>query len=129
MPHQANRILVVDDNELVRDHAAGLLRSHGYDVVSVANGVDALAALRETGTFQLLFTDMVMPGSIDGHQLALEAHKLRPAMPVLFTSGYLDGPGGGPNSSGLGVHFLIKPYRRQELAARVRQAIAEGVRV
>lgn len=128
LPVGTERILMVEDDELVRDHAVGQLRSLGYTVQSARTGPEALAILRSADAFDLLFTDMVMPGGLTGRQLADEARLLRPGLPVLFTSGYTDDAIVHDGHLDPGVHFLNKPYRRIQLANKVREALGEGTR-
>ena len=117
-------VLVVEDDDLVREHVTEQLRSLNYQVVVATDGVEALALLAEGARcFDLLFTDVVMPGGVNGRQLASAARRICPEMPVLFTSGYAQA---GLTSNGTlepGVHLLSKPYRRVELAVAVRNAI------
>jgi len=120
------RILLVEDDDLVRGHVTALLAGLGYDVVAVRNGRDALAALEDDGLFDLLFTDMVIPGGMSGRQLAAEVQARRPDLPVLFTSGYVGGELGPNASVEHGFHLLPKPYRRSELAAKIRSVLDEA---
>ena len=121
----SERILLVEDNPLVRSHVCKQLEGLGYHVVSVTNGVEAVATLTRLGDFDLLFTDVVMPGGMNGRQLADEARKLRPGMPVLFTSGYTQNAIVHHGRLDRGVHLLNKPFRLSELAAKVRTVIDE----
>jgi len=118
------RILVVEDDDLVRDHISGQLRSLGYGAVSVRNAREAIEALEGSGRFDLLFTDIVMPGGMDGRKLAAEARRLCPGIPVLFTSGYAVDPQAGSDLGEAEVHLLAKPYRRQDLAAKLQAILA-----
>ncbi len=122
------RILLVEDDDLVRDHVAAQLEGLGYSVVGARNGPEAMEQLREVDNFDLLFTDIVMPGGMNGRQLADAARKLKPSLPVLFTSGYTENAIVHHGRLDPGVHLLNKPYRRQELAAKVRQVLAAAGR-
>ncbi|WP_439579585.1 response regulator, partial [Elioraea sp.] len=126
VPHGSERILLVEDDALVRAHVAMQLEQLGYRVVSVANGPEALETLGRGDRFDLLFTDVVMPGGMNGRQLAEEARRRRPNLPVLFTSGYTEQAMLHQGSLGPGVRLLAKPYRRQELALKVREALAQA---
>ncbi|CAN5384945.1 hypothetical protein BH23ACT3_BH23ACT3_14230 [soil metagenome] len=117
------RILLVEDDELVRDVAAARLRALCYDVAEAADGHSALEMLRDSPPFALLFTDVVMPGGIDGRQLADAARALRPDLPVLFTSGYSEDAIAHHGRLDPGVDLLSKPYRFDELAARIRRSL------
>ncbi|WP_409526462.1 GAF domain-containing hybrid sensor histidine kinase/response regulator [Nitrincola sp. MINF-07-Sa-05] len=119
------KILLVEDDDLVRSHATNLLKIMGYQVVSASNGVEALSILMQGNTFDLLFTDIVMPGGLDGRQLAVEAQKLYPDLPILFTSGYTDAALLHDGSLKPGFQLLNKPYKKQTLAEKIRLALSE----
>jgi PAS domain S-box-containing protein len=116
----AERILVVEDDELVRRQLTSQLRDLGYVAVSAKDGVEALHLLRKEKALDLLFTDVVMPRGINGCELADEAAKLRPRLPVLFTSGYAESPIVQRGRLEPGFNLLRKPYRRHEMATKVR---------
>ena len=118
-------ILIVEDDELVRQHVERQLRNFGYDVEVAANGADALDLLRNRA-FDLLFTDVVMPGGMNGRQLADAAIVMRPELKVLFTSGYTENAIVHQGRLDPGVHLLQKPYRRTELAAAVRKLLGRA---
>lgn len=126
-------ILLVEDDELVRSHVSAQLDGLGYRVTAVADGARALEAVRAGAVFDLLFTDMVMPGGMNGRQLAEAVRDLRPDLPVLFTSGYTDhafddaGAGPAAGTATGKVRILTKPYKRADLAAQVRAALADGI--
>jgi PAS domain S-box-containing protein len=119
-PRGSEKILLVEDDDLVRDHVVLQLRSLGYEVISTRDGPEALDTLKRIPDFDLLFTDVVMPGGLNGRQLAEKARELRPELPVLFTSGYTENAIAHHGRLDHGVHLLNKPYRREELAAKVR---------
>jgi CheY-like chemotaxis protein len=114
-------VLVVEDEALVRDHVVGVLRELGYRVTAAANGTQALAVLATNADVDLLFTDVVMPGGLNGRQLADAARELRPGLSVLFTSGYAEDVLGGRTERG--VQLIGKPYRHDELAAKLRAVL------
>lgn len=116
-------ILVVEDDDLVRGHVIGLLEGLGYRVTSVGSGPAAIAAIEEHSSIDLLFTDVVLPGGMNGRQLAEAAQELRPTLKVLFTSGYTENAIVHHGRLDRGVQLLGKPYRRQELAAKVRKVL------
>ena len=109
----------------MRDHVFAQLTGFGYTVIRKRNGVEALEAIRVCDDFDLLFTDVVMPGGLSGRQLAEEARLLRPKLAILFTSGYTENAIVHQGRLEGGVHLLAKPYRRQELADKVRFVIEE----
>jgi CheY-like chemotaxis protein len=102
------------------------LRAFGYRVVAVANGPEALEALKRIDDFDMLFTDVVMPRGMNGRQLAAEARLLQPHLPVLFSSGYTENAIIHHGRLDPGVHLLNKPYRREELARKVREVLDEA---
>ena len=116
-------ILVVEDDELVRDHVVTQLRALGYRVMEAAAGPQALELLQQVSDFDLLFTDVVMPGGLNGPQVADAARSLRPGIRILFTSGYTENAIVHHGRVDAGVELLSKPYRRQELAAKVRKVL------
>jgi FixJ family two-component response regulator len=79
--------------------------------------------LREEPRIDLLFTDVIMPGGMNGPQLAEAAHRMRPELPVLYTSGYTENAIVHHGRVDPGVNLLHKPYRRQTLAEKIRAAI------
>jgi CheY-like chemotaxis protein len=113
-------ILLVEDNDPVREFAKTQLHYLGYQVLEAANGKDALAVLREDKEIDLLFTDVVMPGGLNGRELALEARKLYPALKVLYSSGYAESAILHMGLLDEHVQLLNKPYSRLELARRIR---------
>jgi CheY-like chemotaxis protein len=117
------KLLVVEDDPLVRDHVASQLRELGYQVTVAENGASALAVLDLGLSFDLLFTDVVMPGGVNGPALAAEAQRRRPGLRVLFTSGYTENGIVHQGRLDPGVMLLNKPYRRRDLAEKVREAL------
>ncbi|HSJ97983.1 MAG TPA: ATP-binding protein, partial [Myxococcota bacterium] len=119
----AETILLVEDEEQVRLHAQRQLAALGYRVLAASNGREALELLREHSGIDLLFTDVVMPGGIDGRQLAEEARRMHPGLKVLFTSGYSEDVIVHHGRLDAGLQLLPKPYRSAELARKVRLAL------
>jgi CheY-like chemotaxis protein len=96
----------------------------GYRVVEAASAAAALTAMREaTPGIDLLFSDVVMPGGMSGLDLAREVRKLRPELKVLLTSGFAEESLQGVDRSTEAIGFLGKPYRRHDLARRVRETL------
>ncbi|MDB5970455.1 MAG: sensory box protein [Hydrocarboniphaga sp.] len=120
-------VLLVEDEELLRIFAKTQLDGLGYRVITAANGDVALEAMRLNPDIDLLFTDVVMPGGMNGADLARAARKIQPDLKVLYTSGYTDNA--ALTQCGLSgeVHFLGKPYQRAELAQKLRSALATPV--
>ncbi|MET0429096.1 MAG: histidine kinase famiy protein [Microvirga sp.] len=121
----AETILLVDDSDDVRDLAADILTDSGYRVIAVGSGEDALAEIERGTTVDLLFTDLVMPGGINGLVLADRVHARLPDLPILLTTGYTEElVAQGPQVPTMDV--LGKPYRRTELLDRIRTALSRG---
>ena len=117
------KILVVEDDDMVRTHVTSHLASLGYTIMSTSSGEEALNALQRDGDIALLFTDVIMPGGINGGLLARKARLLRPEIKILFTSGHFSDPAITNGISGEQVLFVKKPYRLADLARVVRAAI------
>jgi CheY-like chemotaxis protein len=117
-------ILIVEDDDLVRRYVVTQVQSLGYRTLAAGNASEALTIIDQGAKIDLLFTDVVMPGSIDGWQLAVEALHRRPELKVLYTSGYarLDMSRDGRLDTG-GL-LLAKPYRKIDLAKMIRTALA-----
>jgi PAS domain S-box-containing protein len=116
-------ILVVEDDTLVRNFVIGQLRTLGYRTIAAEDGRAALAEVANGRPFDLLFTDVIMPGGMTGRQLADEVIKHRPGMKVLYTSGYTDNAIVHHGRLDEGVLLLTKPYRLPQLARMVRLAL------
>ncbi len=117
-------ILVVEDDKLVRDYVLTQLHSLGYVTLDAANAAEALAIVAAGKDFDLLFTDVIMPGAMNGRQLADAVQKTRPGLQVLFTSGYTENAIIHHGRLDSGVLLLAKPYRKSDLAAMIRKALA-----
>ena len=98
-------------------------------MVAAANGNDALAALKANPGIDLLFTDIVMPGGMNGWELADLARQIRPGLPVLFSSGYAREALVEQGRASAELTILTKPYRKAELALRLREAFTATVLV
>jgi signal transduction histidine kinase/ActR/RegA family two-component response regulator len=115
-------ILLVDDDEVVRNTVSAMLEELGYRVLNAADGNEALATLEREPGIAMLFTDVVMPG-MSGRQLAERAAQIRPGLRVLFTSGYTENSIVHSGRLDAGVELLSKPYDRDRLAAKVRRVL------
>jgi signal transduction histidine kinase/CheY-like chemotaxis protein len=114
-------ILLVEDNDLVREHTHAMLLELGYTVSIASNGPEVLEALHDGLRPVLLFTDVVLPGGMSGRDVADAAARLLPDLRVLFTSGYSGSMLMENGRLTPGVALLPKPFRRAELAERVRE--------
>jgi CheY-like chemotaxis protein len=118
-------ILVVEDDKLVRDYVLTQLHSLGYVTLDAANAAEALAIVEAGNEFDLLFTDVIMPGAMNGRQLATELQKAKPGLKVLFTSGYTENAIIHYGRLDTGILLLAKPYRKSDMAAMIRKALAD----
>jgi PAS domain S-box-containing protein len=124
MPRGREHVLLVEDNLHVRATAVDQLRSLGYTVTHVESGDAALALLEaDAKRFDLVFSDVLMPGHVDGYELAKQVLKRWPDRRVLLTSGFSGEVAGGADGGDLGVTVLRKPYRTAELARTVRSVL------
>jgi PAS domain S-box-containing protein len=119
------KILLVEDDESVRNYATAQLVKLGYRVFSAPDGAHALDFLADVPDIDLLFTDVIMPGGINGRELAAQAIRLRPSLKVLFTSGYTENSIVHQGRLDKGVQLLTKPYKRVELARKIRAVLTE----
>jgi signal transduction histidine kinase/ActR/RegA family two-component response regulator len=116
-------ILVVEDDDDVRAYTASMLRDFGYRVTEVRTASEALSALAARNDIDLLFTDVGLPGGMNGRQLAQEAVRRRPKLRVLFTSGYARDALAHEGRLDPGVDLIAKPFTRVALASKVREAL------
>jgi PAS domain S-box-containing protein len=121
-------ILVVEDDDLVRASAVGMLRDLGYTCVHASDGAAGLAVLQSDAKVDLLFTDVIMPGPVKSRELAAEAQRLRPGLPVLYTSGYTENAIVHHGRLDEGVQLLSKPYAQDDLARKIRAMLKDGRR-
>ena len=119
-------VLMVEDDEDVLNSTVVLLRELGYSVLTARNGAEALAQLKAGKRVDILFTDVVLPQGMNGRMVAVEALALRPALPVLFTTGYARNAIVHNGQLDPDVQFLAKPYTLEELARKLRAAL-DGV--
>jgi CheY-like chemotaxis protein len=124
MDGNSGRILVVDDEEMVRRLAKTMLIKLGYEVVTASNGIEAVEIYRsESETFDLIVLDMVMPG-MDGQQCFLALKSINPDVRAVISSGYSQ-EGSAQETLDEGVRgFVQKPYRLSELSSVIEKALA-----
>jgi PAS domain S-box-containing protein len=118
------RVLVVEDEDAVRESVLQMLADLGYRAVSASDATEALAILR-TGPVDLLFTDVVIPGPIGSRELAHKAQELHPGLAVLYTSGYTQNAIIHHGRLDEGVMLLSKPYQLDALARKIRLALGQ----
>jgi PAS domain S-box-containing protein len=116
-------ILVVEDDALILQQLTAQLMGLGYEVVTASAGKPALDILRDRPDIDLLFTDVILPGGMDGRQIADAALAFRPSLKVLFTTGYSENAIVHHGRLDRGVELLSKPYRKSELASKVRKVL------
>jgi len=116
-------ILVVEDDALVRKYVTAQVASLGYETLEAANAAEALKIIENGAEVDLLFTDVIMPGAMNGRQLVDEALRRRPLLKTLFTSGYTENAILHHGRLDEGVLLLAKPYRKPELARMIRVAL------
>ena len=116
-------ILVVEDNDLVRQYASSQLRDAGYQVLEAADAGQALHWLNSAQRIDLLFTDVLMPDSLSGSELAKQAATIRPELPVLYTSGYTENVLNDLSEQQRQHCLLHKPYHRAALLQRIAQIL------
>jgi len=123
MPKGDETILVVEDEPEVRAVVMHHVGGMGYQLLEAADATAALSILATPQTIHLLFTDVVLPGGMSGRELAEEARRIRPGLKVLFTSGYTSDAIVHHGRLDDGVDFLAKPYKRAELAQKLREVL------
>jgi PAS domain S-box-containing protein len=121
-------ILIVDDRPDVAELARGILRDYGYGTLMARHGREALEILGDHPEIDLLFSDLIMPGGMDGLSLAREAHRRHPALRILLTTGYAEASLERTGIERPEFDILNKPYRRAELIRRVRAALDAPIR-
>ena len=116
----AEYILVVEDDEVLRGYATEILRELGYQIFEAENGAAALQILDDHPEIDLLFTDVIMPGGLNGRQLADQALVAKPTLKVLFTSGYTRNAIVHHGRLDPDISLIGKPYSFEQLAAKIR---------
>lgn len=123
---RAGRILVLEDDADLRAIPVHILRTHGFEVIEAANGPEALESLKTEEAFDLLFSDVMLPGGMNGVEVAQEALRLQPTIRVLFATGYSRSTIEDHGMTGDEVHVLNKPYARKDLLATVDSLLSDS---
>ena len=118
-------ILVVEDDPLVRNYVSAQLEQLGYRTMVTANGPEALAAVDNGFVCDVLFTDVIMSGGMNGRQVADAVVAKLPSVRVLFTSGYTEDAIIHHGRLDPDVTLLPKPYRKADLARMIRQVLTQ----
>src|SRR5207302_10289856 len=116
-------ILVVEDDEDVRAFAVELLGALGYDVLAAKDGPAALEILDRHPGIRLLFTDCVLPGGMNGPEVADEPCRRRPGLRVLYTTGYTRDAIVRDGRLDTGIELLLKPFTADALGDKIRQML------
>ena len=124
--HGRETVLLVEDEDIVRELSSEVLRSFGYNVIEASSGKEALRFYKEFGQeISLLMTDVVMPG-MNGEELAKQLLSIQPELKILYTSGYIDDPIALSRGLKHGAAFIQKPFTNIELARKIRTVLDEG---
>jgi two-component system NtrC family sensor kinase len=126
LDEQAETILLVEDDEEVNRFSSEVLREEGYKVIATHDAHSALRLLDANPSVKLLFTDVVLPGGMNGRQLADEAQRRRPGLRVLYATGYTRNAIIHQGRLDANVELLTKPFTPDILAAKVRQILEAG---
>ncbi len=116
-------ILVIEDDEDVRAYTAGSLRELGYTILEAADAASALEIVAREPAIRLIFTDLGLPGGVDGKTLSEQARLLRPSLAVLITTAYAAGALIHDGKLDRGIDLLAKPFAFEALAARIREVL------
>ena len=116
-------ILVVEDDESLRVIPVSILRDCGYQVFEAADGVEAINHLKDEVRFDLLFTDIVLPGGMNGVDIAKEAEQFQPGIKTLFATGYAENAVIQNGKLEAGVNLINKPYSRASLLEIIRHIL------
>lgn len=120
--HPRCRVLLVEDDAPIREMTKDILSDDGFDVLDVADAETALGCLERDGPFDLLVSDVGLPG-MDGRDLASIATTLNPAMPILLVTGYAGPAGARPDFLGDDIKLLRKPFTLKQLVSSVRSLL------
>ena len=119
------KILVVEDNADVRALALALLAGLGFESFEAADGNTALSVLQQSPPVDLLLSDIVLPGGMNGRELADKVRHLNPAIKILYMSGYADSAFTEPTRQKGDAFLLSKPFGKEDLAEAVRNSLDE----
>ena len=122
---EGESILLIDDEHAVRSLAAEVLEELGYSITIAADGNEGLERLRSKTRFDVLITDVGLPGGLNGRQVADAARVLRPGIKVLFITGYAENAVLNHGHLAPGMQVLTKPFAMEALASRVKQLIEQ----
>ena len=121
--HHSETLLVVEDNDEVRSYAESALKELGYTVLLASDAAEALRIVANGSRIDLLFTDVVLPGGMNGRQLSQKVLETRPNLPVLFTTGYTPNAIVHHGRLDADVQLLSKPYTQADLSRKIRSIL------
>ncbi len=119
-----NIVLVVEDNPQVRDVAAAMIEEMGFEVITAADGHEGLKTITQRRDIDLVLSDVIMAGGMNGPELAVRAIKVRPKLKILFMSGYAPGSVRQMQDLPDSIELVNKPFTRNDLTEKVRKALA-----
>jgi len=121
------KVLVVEDNNSVREVAAAMIEEMGFEVISAVNGPDGLAKIQALPDLNLVLSDVIMAGGMNGPELATRAIKFRPDLKILFMSGYAPGSVRQMQDLPDSIDLVNKPFTRNDLTEKVQKALSAGI--
>jgi CheY-like chemotaxis protein len=124
IPAKKQIVLVVEDNNAVRDIAAAMIEEMGFETIVASNGPEGLEIIKTRDDLALVLSDVIMAGGMNGPELAAKALKFRPDLKVLFMSGYAPGSVRQMQDLPDTIDFVNKPFTRNDLTEKVRRALA-----
>lgn len=124
MPAKRQIILVVEDNQAVREIAAAMIEDMGFEPIVASSGAEGLEIIKERSDLALMLSDVIMAGGMNGPELVVKALKLRPELKVLFMSGYAPGSVRQMQDLPDTIDLVNKPFTRNDLTEKVRRALA-----
>lgn len=120
------KILLTDDESLLRRVGKAMLTQLGHSVVDTSDGLSAIDILENDSSFNLLMTDLMMPEGISGEQLAEAALKINPNLKIIFLSGYTESESESIGTGNRDIHFLAKPFTLDQLKDAIATRFSEG---
>jgi two-component system, cell cycle sensor histidine kinase and response regulator CckA len=124
VPPKRQIVLVVEDNNAVRDIAAAMIEEMGFETIVASNGPEGLEIIKSRDDLALVLSDVIMAGGMNGPELAAKALKFRPDLRILFMSGYAPGSVRQMQDLPDTIDFVNKPFTRNDLTEKVRRALA-----
>lgn len=122
--HKKLKILIVEDNSSVRDVAAAMIEEMGFETHTACNGHEGLAAIESMPDLDMVLSDVIMAGGMNGPELAAKAIKLRPELKILFMSGYAPGSMRQMQDLPDEIELVNKPFTRADLTEKVKRTLA-----